>query len=53
MNKDDAKHVMKSKDFENFMNKTSKIMERALNSEYDIMGAFFEETDKDQQKSAG
>jgi hypothetical protein len=29
------------------MNKTSKIMERALNTEFDIMGTFFEETDKD------
>jgi hypothetical protein len=40
---------MKSKEFENFINKTSKFMERALNTE-DIMGSFFEESDKDLQK---
>lgn len=50
LNKDEAKAVMKHKDFENFINKTSKIMERALNSEFDIMGTFFEESDADASK---
>ena len=27
-------------------------MERALNSEYDIMGAFFEDNEKDDKKAA-
>lgn len=34
------------------MNKTSKIMERALNTEFDITGAFFEESDKDESKNS-
>lgn len=51
MNKDDAKAVMKSKHFEKFINKTSKVMERALtNAEYDIMGSFFEDSDKNSTK---
>lgn len=39
---------MKSKDFEIFMEKTSKMVERALNSEssVNIMDSFFEESEK-------
>ncbi len=51
MSKDEAKVIMKQKEFENFINKTSKIMERALNSEFDIMGTFFEESDVDASKN--
>jgi hypothetical protein len=42
LNKDEAKVVMKQKDFENFINKTSRIIERALNTEIDVVGSFFE-----------
>jgi hypothetical protein len=45
MTKDDAKAVMRSKEFENFFDKTSKIIERALTGGVDVLGAqlFFEE----------
>ena len=52
LSKDDAKAVMKQKDFENFINKTSRIVERALNSEFDITGAFFDNDDSDQTKAS-
>jgi len=45
LNKDESKTIMKQKDFENFINKTSRIVERALNSDYDVMGAFFDDLD--------
>jgi hypothetical protein len=50
LNKDEAKTIMKQKDFENFFSKTSRIIERALNSDYDVMGAFFEDVDEDESK---
>ena len=34
---------MKTKEFENFINKTSKIVERALNTNIDILGSFFDD----------
>lgn len=43
LNKDEAKVVMKSKDFENFISKTTRIVERALNTSVDVMGAYFED----------
>lgn len=52
LSKEDAKVVMKQKDFENFINKTSRIMERALNQDFDITGAFFETDDSDQTKAS-
>ena len=48
MSKDDAKQVMKQKDFEQFIKKSVNIVERALNQEYDIMGKFFNQDEKDQ-----
>ena len=44
---------MKQKDFENFITKTSRIMERALNTEYDITGAFFDTDESDSAKASG
>jgi len=38
LSKEDAKAVMKTKEFENFINKASKIVERALVSTADILG---------------
>ena len=43
MAKEEAIQVIRSKGFENFFDKTSRIMERALNTEFDIVGNFFEE----------
>lgn len=49
---------MRTKEFEKFINKTSKIVERALDSELDVLGAslFFEEIsgsgDGDEMKGA-
>lgn len=43
MSKEEAKAVMKSKDFELFIDKASKIIERALETNVDVMGAFFED----------
>jgi hypothetical protein len=42
LNKEEAKVVMKQKEFENFLTKTSRIIERALNTEIDVVGSFFE-----------
>ena len=44
---------MKSKDFENFISKTTRIVERALNTSVDIMGAYFEDQDDDTAKAVG
>lgn len=46
MSKEEAKMLMKTKDFEQFINKTSKIIERALETSVDVMGAYFDD-DKD------
>ncbi len=45
LNKEDSKIVMKTKEFETFINKTSKIVERALTGAVDVFGAsmFLEE----------
>jgi dynein intermediate chain len=56
MSKDDAKVVMKNKDFENFVNRTTRLIERAMNSEYDLLGNFFEDDgdgDKNNTKQKG
>lgn len=37
---------MKQKNFENFFSKASRVIERALNSEVDVVGAFFEDEEK-------
>ena len=34
---------MKKKNFDEFLKKTSRIIERALNQEFDIMGEYFED----------
>lgn len=41
MNKDDAKAIMRTKEFEGFIDKTSKIIERALTGSVDILGPSF------------
>lgn len=43
LSKEESKNLMKTKEFENFINKTSKIVERALNTNIDILGSFFDD----------
>lgn len=38
LNKDDSKALMRTKEFEVFIDKTSKIVERALTGSEDILG---------------
>ena len=45
MSKEDSKAEMKTKNFEEFMTKASRIVERALDQEFDVVGDFFEESD--------
>ena len=41
MSKDEAKDEMKKKNFNDFLGKTSRIIERALDSNVDVVGDFF------------
>ena len=49
---------MKSKEFDEFFTKTSRILERALDNDFDVIGDFFADEDEDlenlfkQQKGA-
>lgn len=52
MSKDESKNIVKTKEFENFINKTSKIVERALSTNIDVLGAFFEEGIDDGSKAS-
>lgn len=40
---------MKEKPFEDFLKKSSRIMERALNVEFDVIGNYFEESDAEEE----
>ena len=40
---------MKSKEFEGFIAKTSKIVERALNNAGDVMGVFWGDDEEDEE----
>ena len=53
LSKEESKTVMKEKPFEDFLKKSSRIMERALNVEFDVVGNYFEdsENEEDQQKT--
>lgn len=42
---------MKSKEFELFINKTSKIIERALETNVDVMGSYFDDEKDDSSKA--
>lgn len=58
MSKEDSKVQMKSKEFDDFFSKTSRILERALDNDFDVIGDFFADEDEDlenlfkQQKGA-
>jgi len=51
LSKDDSKAMMRTKEFETFIDKTSKILERALTGSEDILGPsiFFDDFDGDEQ----
>jgi hypothetical protein len=53
LNKEESKQIMKTKEFENFINKTSKIVERALNTNIDILGSFFDDNSDETSKNMG
>lgn len=40
---------MKRKDFNEFLNKTSRIIERALDNNFDVVGDFFKDDDEEDQ----
>jgi len=45
MTKEDSQVEMQSRGFEEFMSRTSRIIERALDQEFDAIGDFFEDSD--------
>ena len=47
MPKDEAKAVIASKDFEKFFDNSTRLIERALGQEFDLMEDFFTEADGD------
>lgn len=53
LSKEDSKNLMKTKEFENFINKTSKIVERALCTNIDVLGSFFDEGQDENSKNLG
>ena len=48
MSKDESKDEMKKKGFEDFLSKTSRIIERALDQEFDVVGDFFGDDEDDE-----
>jgi hypothetical protein len=47
LSKEDAKKEMKRKDFDEFLTKTTRIVERALGQNFDVIGDFFAEEEDD------
>ena len=47
MTKEDSQVEMQSRGFEEFMSRTSRIIERALDQEFDAIGDFFEDSDEE------
>jgi len=47
MNKDDSRMEMKKKDFDDFFSRTSRIVERALDNDFDVVGDFFIDDDEE------
>ena len=48
MDKEEAKDEMKKKNFQDFLGKTSRIIERALDNQFDVIGDFFAEEDEEE-----
>ena len=49
MDKDEAKDEMKKKGFQDFLGKTSRIIERALDNQFDVIGDFFADDEEEQE----
>ena len=49
MNKDDSRVEMKKKDFDEFFARTSRIVERALDNDFDVVGDFFVDDDEENE----
>lgn len=47
MPKDEIKQIVASKEFEKFFENSTRLMERALGQEFNIMDDFFAEDDKE------
>ena len=47
MSKEDSKVQMKTKEFDEFFTRTSRILERALDNDFDVVGDFFADDDED------
>ena len=47
MSKDEAKQIMAGKDFEKFFDNSTRLIERALGQEFNLMDDFFTEDDGD------
>ena len=45
MSKDESKAEMQKKDFDEFLSKTSRIIERALDNDFDVIGDFYADDD--------
>jgi len=43
LSKQEAKEIMKTSEFQGFLERSSRFIERALNQEFDLHGNFFEE----------
>ena len=47
MNKDESRMEMKKKDFDEFFSRTTRIVERALDNDFDVVGDFFQDDDEE------
>jgi len=47
VSKEDAKHIMEEKHFQDFFSKTSRLVERALGQEFKLAKEFFVEEESD------
>ena len=57
LSKEESRMEMKKKDFDEFFTRTSRIMERALDNDFDVVGDYFidddEETEAQKKKQKG
>jgi hypothetical protein len=50
MSNEDYKNQLNKRDFIDFLSKTSRIVERALDNEFDVVGDFFKDDDEENQQ---
>jgi hypothetical protein len=53
MDKEESKDEMKKRGFEDFLTKTSRIIERALGQEFDVVGDFFKDDEDENEANKG